>query len=149
MWRFTNYLLSSLPFLSCQAPIFVLPRSHFCTAKQTINFPGGGPGMSIDNNRWRKLALAVISIHKYCVCLSKLKNSSSASWHSLWRSALNVRGMVWNGGKQQQRVNFCGQWEASSRATVTSEFIPFKLTKLKWILLFEASFLSDLLPVAF
>ena len=124
----SHFCPAKLPFLSCLGPIF------------SRGGPAPPPGAPVDNNRWRKLILAVISIHKYCVCLSKLKNSSSASWHSLWRSALNVRGMVWNGGKQQQRVNFCGQWEASSRATVTSEFIPFKLTKLKWILLFKAYF---------
>ena len=39
------YKLSSakLPFLSCQAPISVLPRSHFCPAKLT-NFSRGGQG---------------------------------------------------------------------------------------------------------
>ena len=33
MWSITNYLPPSFPFLSCQAPISVLPSSLFCPAK--------------------------------------------------------------------------------------------------------------------
>ena len=42
MWSITNYLPPSFPFLSCQAPISVLPSSLFCPAK-LINFSRGGP----------------------------------------------------------------------------------------------------------
>ena len=42
MRSFTNNLLPSFPFLSCQAPISVLPSSNFCPAKLT-NFSRGGP----------------------------------------------------------------------------------------------------------
>ena len=44
IWNIANYLLPSFPFLSCQAPISVLPNFHFCPAKLTNFFRGGGQG---------------------------------------------------------------------------------------------------------
>ena len=43
MRSFTNNLLPSFPFLSCQAPISVLPHSLFCRCPaKLINFSRGG-----------------------------------------------------------------------------------------------------------
>ena len=49
MWSIAIYFPASFPFLSCQAPISVLPRFHFCPAKlpflscQANKFFQGGP----------------------------------------------------------------------------------------------------------
>ena len=108
MWSFANYLLPSshfcpakLPFLSCQAPISVLPRSHLFVLPSEAIFSRGGQGppsppsqlrLWVPMGAYQCLPVPhLCSKHLQVLSYSSLKGSFKILWTSIPISAILTR----------------------------------------------------------